>query len=163
MVLLYVDGVLGLVLIGFLLFCLLDVITSSPREVRNLPKVAWMLLVFINPVGGVAWLLAGRPKVSDRANGLSPLPNQVSPGRPRPQGPSLTPPERERPRRAVGPDDDPDFIADLRKNASDHERMLGSWEDDLRRREDELRREGRKDGGDQHKDSGHPDPPTEPV
>lgn len=139
---LWVDGLLGFVLIGFLLFCLLDVITSDPSEVRNLPKIAWLLLVILlNPLGGIAWLLAGRPLVAGRPGGL-PYKGNAS-GVARPPGRTAGFPEYERPRRAIAPDDDPAFLADLRTNAAEHEQMLGSWEDDLRRREEELRRRNR--------------------
>ncbi|MDQ6873792.1 MAG: PLD nuclease N-terminal domain-containing protein [Actinomycetota bacterium] len=138
---LFVDGLLGFVLIGFLLFCLLDVITSHPSDVRNLPKIAWLLLVIVlNPLGGIAWLLAGRPQVASQPGGLPFKGNFSGVARP---GPTAGSPEYERPRRALAPDDDPAFLADLRKNAAEHEQMLGSWEDDLRRREEELRRRDR--------------------
>lgn len=140
---LYVDGVLGIVLLAFLVFCLLDVITSDAGDIRNLPKIVWILLVFINPIGGVAWLIAGRPQTTTRPGGLPYKGNQ---GRPRQTGGTAGFPEYERPRRSVGPDDDPEFLADLRKSANEHERMLGSWEDDLRRREEELRRKERDEG-----------------
>lgn len=139
---LILDGVLGLVLLAFLVFCLLDVITSDASDIRNLPKFVWLLLVFINPIGGIAWLIAGRPQTTGLPGGV---PYKGNRSRPRPGGGGRTAgfPERERSKRALGPDDDPEFLADLRKNAKEHENMLGSWEDDLRRREDELRRKER--------------------
>lgn len=143
---LYLDGIVGVVLIGFLLFCLLDVITSDPGDIRNLPKIAWLLLVFINPVGGIAWLIAGRPQGESRPGGLPYKGNTGSSRRP---SPTAGFPEYERPprsRRSVAPDDDPEFLADLNRSATEHERMLGSWEEDLRKREEELRRrEGQDD------------------
>lgn len=137
---LFVDGVLGIVLLAFLVFCLLDVITSDSSDIRNLPKLVWLLLVFINPVGGIAWLIAGRPLSTGLPGGV---PYKGNRGRPRPGGRVAGLPEFERPRRAVGPDDDPEFLADLRKSAHEHEQLLGTWEEDLRRREDELRRKER--------------------
>ena len=42
----------------------------------------------------------------------------------------------------LAPDDDPEFLAELdRRAAPEHEKLLGSWEEDLRRREEELRRD----------------------
>ncbi len=142
---LYVDGVLGILLLAFLIFCLLDVITSDAGDIRNLPKIVWLLLVFINPIGGIAWLIAGRPQLKGQPGGI---PYKGNRGRTRPPGGTAGFPEYERPRRAVGPDDDPEFLADLRKSANEHEHMLGSWEDDLRRREDELRRKENGEDGD---------------
>lgn len=134
---LFGEGLVAVLLIGFLLFCLLDVITSDPGAVRNLPKIAWLLLVFINPLGGIAWLIAGRPQ------GTSGLPYKGNRGAaaagrslPRPAGP----------RRDVAPDDDPAFLAELKRSNTEHEQMLGTWEEDLRRREDELRRRDREEG-----------------
>jgi hypothetical protein len=143
------DGVLAVLLVGFLLFCLLDVITSDPAGIRNLPKFAWILLVFLNPIGGIAWLVAGRPKAGapGRAVGGTGGLGRLAPGRPaRPGLPSPpgqpTRPDRGPRRRSVAPDDDPAFLAGLTRANDEHERMLGTWEDDLRRREEELRRRG---------------------
>ncbi len=135
---LYLDGIVGIALIGFLLFCLLDVLTTDPAQVRNLPKVAWVLLVFINPIGGIAWLIAGRPQGSSGT-----LPFKGNRG-----APSTHPSANPAPRRSVAPDDDPAFLAELKRNSTEHEQMLGSWEEDLRRREEKLRRqaEGEEDG-----------------
>jgi len=106
----YVDGVLGLVLLAFLVFCLLDVITSDPGEIRNLPKIVWLLLIFINPIGGIAWLIAGRPQASVRPGGL---PYKGNFGAPRSTGRIAGLPEYKRPRRALAPDDDPEFLLEL--------------------------------------------------
>lgn len=44
------------------IFCLVDAITSRDDDVRHLPKLWWIILVLLFPVvGGVAWLVAGRP------------------------------------------------------------------------------------------------------
>ena len=45
------------------LYCLVDAITSSEGDVRNLPKLGWIFLVLLFPfVGSIAWLVAGRPQ-----------------------------------------------------------------------------------------------------
>lgn len=45
------------------IFCLVDVIGARDSEIRNLPKVAWVLIVLFFPLAGsVAWLVAGRPQ-----------------------------------------------------------------------------------------------------
>lgn len=50
-------------------------------------------------------------------------------------------PESERPRRpARAPDDDPEFLRGLAASRRQDEELLKSWEADLRRREEELRR-----------------------
>jgi hypothetical protein len=60
---LYGGGVLALVELVLLVYCVLNVITTPESEVRNLPKLLWLLLVVVLPlVGGIAWLIAGRPQ-----------------------------------------------------------------------------------------------------
>lgn len=79
-----------LVVLGFLVFCLVDCFQTPEERVRTLPKVVWVLLIIIIPiVGGVAWLVAGRTPLRPADGG----------GRP--------------PRRPVAPDDDDDFLRGL--------------------------------------------------
>ncbi len=88
--------VVGLALLAFWLYCLFDVITTPPEIVRTLPKAAWVLVVMIPAMGGVLWLLAGRP-----------VPEPITPGQ------NLLPsPPPPAPR---GPDDDPDFLRSLER------------------------------------------------
>ena len=82
-------------------YCVVDVITRRPEDVRHLPKVAWMVVVLLFPVvGSVAWLVAGRPT---RDSYRAPTQQQRWEEHRREQ-------ERRRPR---GPDDDPDFLKDI--------------------------------------------------
>ncbi len=116
--------------IGLLVYCLLDVIQTSDDEVRNLPRWGWMVLIVVIPVaGGIAWLVAGRPRAPR------------SGGSPWPVPPRSHPAHGRRPPRALGPDDDPEFLAQLRAIDQEHERTLAQWEADLRRREARLRSE----------------------
>ncbi|WP_030526689.1 PLD nuclease N-terminal domain-containing protein [Phycicoccus jejuensis] len=79
------------------IWTLVDCIQTDDGSVRNLPKIAWMLLILLFPVvGPVAWLVAGRP--------AGPLLGGGRPGRGTP-GPTRRP--------ARGPDDDPDFLKGL--------------------------------------------------
>jgi hypothetical protein len=60
---LYLDGVVGLVVLGLWVFCLIDVISTDESLCRNLSKPLWLLLVVLLPaVGSMAWLVAGRPQ-----------------------------------------------------------------------------------------------------
>ncbi|MET8142079.1 PLDc N-terminal domain-containing protein [Sphaerisporangium sp. NPDC005288] len=87
---------LGLALLAFWLYCLFDVITTPEGDVRNLPKLLWVLIVvLLVDLGGVLWLLLGRP-LSQQAV------QRQRTGRPGP-----------RPSAPRGPDDDPDFLRDL--------------------------------------------------
>ncbi len=108
---LYGGGVLALVEIVLLVYCVLNVITTPDAEVRNLPKLLWLLLVVVQPlVGGIAWLIAGRPQGPARS-----LPYKGNQG---------VPPMYDRPGRATAfrPDDDEAFLRGLRERAEQQRR-----------------------------------------
>lgn len=87
---------LGLALLAFWLYCLFDVITTPEQDARNLPKMLWVLITVLLPgIGGLLWLLVGRPISEQTARRRA-----AGPNRPRPSDPR-------------GPDDDPDFLRDL--------------------------------------------------
>ncbi len=140
--------------VGLTLFCVLDCIATDSSLVRNLPKTLWiMLIIFLPTIGSVAWLLLGRPEKT-----------RLRPGdtRYRPDPPS------SRPKRPLGPDDDPRFLEMTRgldppqaavpareikpatpeppkpaapASGGEHGvNELRAWEEDLRRREEELKR-----------------------
>jgi hypothetical protein len=138
---------LDLVFLGLTIYSLIDCIQTDEAEIRNLPKIIWILLIlFAFPLfaaGAIAWLIAGRPQ-GHRARGNVTWPTTQTSGFP----------EYERPARGPAPDDDPEFLADLKRSNAEHERMLKQWEDDLRRREERLRREG----GDQPDSEAPPSP-----
>ncbi len=82
--------VLIVAVLSFTVYCAVDAVQTDGDRVRGLPKLVWMLVIVLLPlVGGVAWLVAGRPR------GL------------------LQPPSSGRPPRPQGPDDDPDFLRGL--------------------------------------------------
>jgi hypothetical protein len=108
---LYGGGVLALVEIVLLVYCVLNIVTTPEGEVRNLPKLLWLLLVVVLPlVGGIAWLIAGRPQGPARS-----LPYKGNHG---------VPPEPDRPRRptAPRPEDDEAFLRGLRERAEQQRR-----------------------------------------
>ncbi|MGC1207404.1 MAG: PLD nuclease N-terminal domain-containing protein [Ornithinimicrobium sp.] len=77
---------LAIALLAFTVYCVVDVIRTDNDKVRNLPKLAWVVMALLfTPAGGIAWLIAGRPKGLTERGGNSP------------RGP-------------LGPDDDPDFL-----------------------------------------------------
>lgn len=111
--------------VALLVYCLIDCIqTDVPR---NLAKTTWVFVIILLPVvGGIAWLVAGRPEHRPARN--VPWPSTQTAGFP----------EYERPRRGA-PDDDPDFLASMRQSDDEHEKMLRDWESQLRERESKLK------------------------
>jgi hypothetical protein len=121
-------GIVPLAVIALWLYCIFDVIASDEALVRNLPRMLWLILViFLPTIGSVAWLALGRPLYASW----------------RPGDTRRRPPP---PRRAVGPEDLPDFPSS--RADDERERRLREWEEDLRRREKGLRPddEGDDDG-----------------
>lgn len=93
-------------------FCFIQAVTSRPEQVRNLPKVAWVLLVLFFPlIGSVAWLVAGRP--------VSARPRRSAYDRP-----ATAFPEYDRPGRAAALDaeSDEEFLRRCRERAEEQRR-----------------------------------------
>ncbi|MGY0005532.1 PLD nuclease N-terminal domain-containing protein [Micromonospora sp. I033] len=122
-------GLLFLAQIVLAVCALISCLSAEEGEIRALPRVAWVLIILFFPlVGSIAWFVAGREAGARRPRTAWPMGNGFS--------------EQSR-RRSVAPDDDPEFLSSLgeRSRAEDRER-LRRWEDDLHRREEELRRPG---------------------
>ncbi len=103
---LYGGGALFVVELCLVVYCVLNIITTPETDVRNLPKILWLVLVLFFPiVGGIAWLVAGRPQSPS-----SSMPYKGNRG---------IPPEYDRPGRATAysPDDDEAFLRQLREQA----------------------------------------------
>lgn len=80
---------IGLAVLAFTIYTVVDVIQTEEERVQHLPKLVWLILALLFPVvGGAAWWLTGRPE-SIALLGSRP------------------------PRRPQGPDDDPDFLGRL--------------------------------------------------
>ncbi len=120
--------------LGLLVFCLIECIQAPEGEIRNLPRWGWLVLIILVPlVGGIAWLVAGRPLRSARSAGRSGGAWPATGGGNGRYGAA--------PR---GPDDDTEFLANLQRADAEHEDVLRRWEEDLRRREEQLKSD---DGG----------------
>jgi hypothetical protein len=107
-------------------YALIDCLQADPADIRGLRRPVWVALIVLVPfIGPAAWLISrgGMPR---------------GPKRPR-KRPSAPPP--------VAPDDNPEFLNQLREIDEEHEEMLTQWEADLRRREEEMR-DKRDDGDD---------------
>jgi Phospholipase_D-nuclease N-terminal len=83
----------AILLIVLAIYCWIELAQSDPRDVRQLPRGLWALLIVIPLVGPVGWLVYGRPN-----------------GEEVPAAPS-----RQRPR-PMAPDDDVDFLRRLKKD-----------------------------------------------
>ncbi|AJT41920.1 PLDc N-terminal domain-containing protein [Psychromicrobium lacuslunae] len=114
-----------LILIGLELYALIDCLRTDDRDIRNWPKVAWVLLIiFIPLIGIILWFTLGRPR-SESA-------------RPTPHGPVNRGPVNRGP---VAPDDDPEFLRNLdtaRRHKAEEER-LRQLRAELEERERKLR------------------------
>lgn len=116
-------GAMSLLVFAFTFYCLLDAVLTDEAEVRNLPKLVWVLLiVLLWGIGGMVWLLAGRPQRQGAAPGGGGGTTPFGPAGPR-RGPGNHPVGRDRPapppRAPRGPDDDPDFLRRLDKRLRD--------------------------------------------
>src|SRR3954468_11334960 len=112
----------GPLLFVFWVYCVIEVILSRDDDVRNLPKVAWLLLVLLFPfAGGVAWFVAGRPDRRPRAGSQY-------------EGSAPAFPEYDRPGRAAAasPEADEEFLSRIRERAEQQRRRAA---DEARRRD----------------------------
>ena len=120
-------GIVPLLLFALWLYCIFDAIAADPVLVRNLPKGAWIILViFLPDIGSLAWLALGRPLYASWR-------------------PGDTTPRRRPPPRPLGVEDSPGVPARAPK-PEEHEERLRAWEEDLRRREREIRKNDDGDG-----------------
>ncbi|CCI54179.1 MAG: PLD nuclease N-terminal domain-containing protein [Tetrasphaera jenkinsii] len=87
----FLPAILALVLA---VYSVVDCVQTPDDRVRGLPKIVWVFVILLFPfAGSAAWWFAGRP-------GALPLPRREGTG-------------GQRPRRPLGPDDDPDFLKNL--------------------------------------------------
>ncbi|RNL78648.1 PLD nuclease N-terminal domain-containing protein [Nocardioides marmorisolisilvae] len=122
------EGGFFLLVLALDVFCVIDLIQTRDDEVRNLPKIAWLILILLfPPIGSIAWLAAGRPQPGAR--------------RPSAYERSATSfPEYDRPGRAAGvtPESDEEFLRKIRERADEQRRKAA---------EDKKRREAEENGG----------------
>jgi hypothetical protein len=100
-----------IVIFVFYLFVLVFAASAEPTTVRNLPKWAWILILVLFPViGGIAYLVFGRP--------LSAGPGSSDSFRFRGQAP-------KRGTGPIAPDDDPDFLRELDRKLKNQNKDSG--------------------------------------
>jgi hypothetical protein len=125
-----VAGVIGIALVFVWIYCLYDVITTHDGLVRNLPKLAWFVIVLLIPdIGSILWLCFGRPHIQSQRV------VHVDRFRSRSASPAL-------------PAFDAPALDDLHPVVREREQMarIRMLEAQLRRRESELRRHELGDG-----------------
>ena len=128
---LFFGGALGVLGFFVWLFCIFDVITTPNHQVRNLPKLLWLLIVILLvDLGSVAWLLAGRhwgakdgPGLRDRLRATESDGNDRFAARPQ-----RVP--RRGPARPSNPDDDAEFLATLDARVQEQRRRAQEQRDD---------------------------------
>jgi hypothetical protein len=86
-----------------LVVCVVDVMRTPREQVRTLPKALWLVVVLPPVFGPAAWFLAGRPSAG-----------------------AVAPPRLER----GAPDDDEDFLRELRRRAEEQRRRAKDPRDD---------------------------------
>ena len=119
-----IEGGFFLLLLALDVFCVIDLIQTPERQVRNLPKIAWLLLnLLFPPIGSIAWLVAGRPESGPRAASAyeRSMPHY---------------PEYDRPGRAAAatPESDEEFLRRVRERAEEQRRKAA--EEKKRREQD---------------------------
>ncbi|MDJ0316866.1 MULTISPECIES: PLD nuclease N-terminal domain-containing protein [Arthrobacter] len=116
---------------------LIDCLRSEPSDVRSIPKSAWIVvIVLLNVIGVALWFLFGRPQYAAAAPGSAQRSNGSTGSQ---RGPSF----QGSSGRSVAPDDNPEFLRNLEVNRaqkSEAER-LRKLKADLDAREAKLREE----------------------
>jgi hypothetical protein len=128
-------GVLfGLVTVGFVVPCLIDVAVTPSYDLRSLTKPAWILMIVLLSVfGATAWLVAGRPdrRRAEFPRHLLDAPSaaQLDALRRHPAGRAMDPGieasghgrlrAAEAARGPMGPDDDEEFLQELARRIRD--------------------------------------------
>lgn len=95
--------------VALALWCLVDLLPREDAELQGLPKLGWVAVLLLFPLlGGLAYLLAGR----------SPQARAARPGGRGGRGSRALP----SPPPARGPEDDPEFQAQLRRRVEEQRR-----------------------------------------
>lgn len=127
-------GAVGLLVLALWVYAIVDVIRTDEVLVRSLPKMLWLLIVlFIPTLGSLLWLLLGRPLYAGWVPGTG-----YNRSAPRYSGPEDAP--GYRPSTAASLPAAPSGTGEVTDAA-----QLRAWEEDLARRERELRDGGPED------------------
>jgi hypothetical protein len=117
---------LALITVGVTIYTFVDCLHSTDEEVRNLPRPLWLLVTMVPLVGGLTWLILGRPSAT-------------APTKP---SPSPHPP---------APDDDPEFLRSLDRSLRERRRQAAEEArhraEENRHRAEENRRQAEREKG----------------
>ncbi|TDQ45614.1 PLDc N-terminal domain-containing protein [Actinorugispora endophytica] len=107
----WLAGLITLLTIVLWVYAFFDALTCPSEEVRNLPKVLWMIIIIVFVVvGPLLWLFLGRPRAPATAATSAPVAAASAD--------HLDPSDFQHPsgrQRPLGPDDDPEFLRRLDK------------------------------------------------
>ncbi|WP_088290256.1 PLDc N-terminal domain-containing protein [Kineosporia sp. A_224] len=136
---------IGLVFeVGFAVFCFVDVLLAKETAVRRVPRWAWAVGILVFPLaGGAGYLAAGRARRAvERQRAAAGATSAAG-------GTATATAVAAGPTTAAAADGAHDavLLGQLRELNEEHEAMLTRWEDDLRRREEQLRAETTRIGG----------------
>jgi hypothetical protein len=118
-------GLLIAAALALMVYCLVETIDAPRTRIRLLPVRVWQVLLLVPFAGPLSWLLFGRPQAGHRVGTTHPRRAYgPAPAFPDPltdlHGWPLWPTQQTHPAqqalqvpRAIGPDDDPDYIAEL--------------------------------------------------
>lgn len=107
---------ISLVLTGIMVFSIVDIITIDSSRVKHLPKFFWVLLtILLSVIGTLLWFLVGRERAERRDGGRFAGAADASG--------AVQPTRRPTRRGPVAPDDDPEFLRKLAREAEQEERI----------------------------------------
>jgi len=86
--------ILPFIAAGLYVFAYVDLVLTDRSRVRAFPKIGWVFVILLPIVGAILWLIFGKDRL-----------------------------DRGGERRTVAPDDDPQFLANLRRDEEQDERI----------------------------------------
>lgn len=116
----------AIIAIGLLVYAVIDLFQTEPNRVTSLNRGVWLAIIVLVPIiGPILWLTLAKRDWQARPK------------------PAAAPP--------LPPDDNPEFLRQIKSLDDEHKEMLDDWESDLRRREEEMRRRAEGNGDDDSK------------
>lgn len=114
----WLAGLITLLTIAVWVYAFFDALTTPAAEVRNLPKILWLIVIALfTPVGPLLWLFLGRPREADAPEPAGESADSASLDHLDPADFNQAS-DRDRP---LGPDDDPEFLRKLNRRINPEE------------------------------------------